>query len=85
MTDWSNFLRDARRHSQNPGGRCHVGQLLESLTPDAQKAIRRAIGDKTIPASAIAKALADRLGESRAPSRHSVSSHRRGGCRCKKD
>lgn len=81
MSDWSSFANEAREATPGKGPRCRVSVLLADLPEHAQIELRKALDNKLLTSSGIAKALRKRLGET-APSQYSIANHRRGDCRC---
>lgn len=73
------FADEARQLVPVKGGTCSLGRLLTEASASDRKEYLDALGDSTIPASAIARALKVRgvnLVE------QTIARHRRGDCKC---
>ena len=81
MKHWSEFEGEVRERRLSTGTSCSVGSLLRSLHTEAREAVEAVLAKEELPATAIHKALRERVGE-RAPSPWTIGNHRRGGCNC---
>lgn len=81
MNHWSEFEGEVKGLRLSRGASCSVGRLLRSLHTEAREAIEAVLAKEELPATAIHRALRERVGE-RAPSSWTIGNHRRGGCNC---
>lgn len=73
------LLDEIKQAQPQVGGRCSVPTLLDSLPKDDRVDVEAALADISIPATVIAKVLANhghRIGST------SLQRHRRGACLC---
>ena len=82
MDQWSDFQKDAERHSPVRGPKCGVSRMLEGMPPEGVAAFNQALDNKGLSVRAIRNALIHRLGEDNVPSGFSIAHHRRRDCRC---
>lgn len=82
----SGFLETVETETTFPGGKCHIGKLLEALEQTDRDILLKALVNLKYSGTAIAKALnknglaASILGQD--IGENSVQRHRRHACRC---
>ena len=82
MNHWSEFEGEVKERTLSRGASCSVGRLLRNLHTEARDAVNAVLDKEELPATAIHRALRERIGD-RAPSAWTIGNHRRGGCNCK--
>lgn len=61
---------------------CHVARLLQDLDPDDAVHVRRALANRSLPATALHRALTAKVKAEVLPSTSSIQRHRSSACNC---
>lgn len=81
MSDWGNLAQEVEAETLQGGPTCAVARLLQGVPEADRESVAATINNLSIQASALNRALVNRLGP-KAPSAYAIGRHRRQDCSC---